>query len=57
MHTLDVQEGTVGECDDPLWHLEGLPEGVCPSVRPPFARRFLVTVIAMTTRFTAGNFG
>lgn len=27
MHTLDVQEGTVGECDDPLWHLEGLPEG------------------------------
>ncbi|MEU9159622.1 hypothetical protein AB0D29_04955 [Streptomyces sp. NPDC048424] len=56
VHTLE-QEGTnVGECDGPLWHLEDLPERYVLQYDTRFARRFLVTVIAMTTRFTNGSF-
>ncbi|MGW0392091.1 hypothetical protein ACWDYJ_14610 [Streptomyces sp. NPDC003042] len=55
VHTLE-QEGTnVGECDGPLWHLEDLPERYVLQYDTRFARRFLVTVIAMTTRFTNGS--
>ncbi len=57
VHTLEGEESTVGECDGPLWHLEDLPERYVLQYDTRFARRFLVTVIAMTTRFTAGNFG
>ncbi|MFI6421828.1 hypothetical protein ACIBG6_31005 [Streptomyces sp. NPDC050842] len=56
VHTLE-QEGTnVSECDGPLWHLEDLPERYVLQYDARFARRFLVTVIAMTTRFTNGSF-
>lgn len=57
VHTLEGEESTIGECDGSLWHLEDLPERYALQYDTRFARRFLVTVIAMTTRFTAGNFG
>ncbi|MEV7618305.1 hypothetical protein [Streptomyces sp. NPDC089799] len=56
VQTLEREETTVGEYDGPLWHLEDLPERYVLQYDTRFARRFLVTVIAMTTRFTAGNF-
>ncbi|MFI1253189.1 hypothetical protein ACH4U6_05175 [Streptomyces netropsis] len=56
VHTLDQEDTNVGECDGPLWHLEDLPERYVLQYDTRFARRFLVTVIAMTTRFTDGSF-
>ncbi|MGW9043449.1 hypothetical protein ACWGQL_12950 [Streptomyces lydicus] len=52
-----AEEGaTVAECKGHLWHLEDLPERYALQYDVLFARRFLVTVIAMTTRFTGGSF-
>ncbi|MFD5753326.1 hypothetical protein [Streptomyces sp. NPDC127033] len=52
-----TEEGTsAAECDGPLWHFEDLPERYALQYDAHFARRFLVTVIAMTTRFTDGSF-
>ncbi|MFD3530263.1 hypothetical protein [Streptomyces sp. NPDC058664] len=57
----DVQtladEGTsVAECDSELWHLDALPPRYALSYDERFARRLLVTAIALTTRFTDGSF-
>ncbi|MET9759559.1 hypothetical protein ABZ016_10935 [Streptomyces sp. NPDC006372] len=52
-----TEEGTsAAECNEPLWHFEDLPERYALQYDARFARRFLVTVIAMTTRFTNGSF-
>ncbi|MGK5548425.1 hypothetical protein ACSNOH_27400 [Streptomyces sp. URMC 127] len=56
VHTLEEEDSTVGECDGALWHLEDLPERYALQYGSRFARRFLATVIAMTTRFTNGSF-
>lgn len=56
VQVLTQEDATVAECDGPLWHLERLPDRYALQYDAPFARRFLVTVIAMTTRFTDGSF-
>lgn len=54
--TLTEEDATAAECDGPLWNFEDLPERYALQYDARFARRFLVTVIAMTTRFTDGSF-
>ncbi|MBZ6229923.1 hypothetical protein [Streptomyces olivaceus] len=56
VQTLTEEDTTAAECDSPLWHFEDLPERYALQYDARFARRFLVTVIAMTTRFTDGSF-
>ncbi|MFI1376946.1 hypothetical protein ACH4UY_33720 [Streptomyces longwoodensis] len=56
VQTLSEEDTTVAECDSPLWHLEALPARYALQYDSLFARRFLVTVIALTTRFTDGTF-
>jgi hypothetical protein len=46
----------VAECDQPLWLLDDLPPRYALQYDVRFARRFLVTAIALTTRFTEGSF-
>ncbi|MGX1543204.1 hypothetical protein [Streptomyces adustus] len=56
VQVLTQEDATVAECEGPLWHLERLPDRYALRYDAHFARRFLVTVIAMTTRFTDGSF-
>ncbi|WP_460068062.1 hypothetical protein [Streptomyces sp. YKOK-I1] len=56
VQVLTQEDATVAECEGPLWHLERLPDRYALQYDAPFARRFLVTVIALTTRFTDGSF-
>lgn len=56
VQVLTQEDATVAECEGPLWHLERLPDRYALQYDARFARRFLVTVIAMTTRFTDGGF-
>ncbi|MCX4763834.1 hypothetical protein OG562_23265 [Streptomyces sp. NBC_01275] len=56
MQVLTQEDSTVAECDGPLWHLERLPDRYALRYDARFARRFLVTTIALTTRFTDGSF-
>lgn len=56
MEVLAQEDTTVAECEGPLWHLERLPDRYALQYDAGFARRFLVTVIAMTTRFADGTF-
>ncbi|MFF5090716.1 hypothetical protein [Streptomyces niveus] len=56
VQTLTEEDATAAECDGTLWHFEDLPERYALQYDARFARRFLVTVIAMTTRFTDGSF-
>ncbi|MGW2820189.1 hypothetical protein ACWC24_04185 [Streptomyces sp. NPDC001443] len=56
LQVLTQEDATVAECEGPLWHLERLPDRYALRYDAHFARRFLVTVIAMTTRFTDGSF-
>ncbi|MCD7443589.1 hypothetical protein K4B79_35930 [Streptomyces lincolnensis] len=56
VQVLTQEDTNVAECEGPLWHLEHLPDRYALRYDAPFARRFLVTVIAMTTRFTDGSF-
>ncbi len=56
VRTLTDEETNVAECEGVLWHLEDLPRRYALCYDAQFARRFLVTVIAMTTRFTQGTF-
>ncbi|MCX4699089.1 hypothetical protein [Streptomyces sp. NBC_01373] len=56
VQVLTQEEATVAECEGPLWHLERLPDRYALQYDAHFARRFLVTVIALTTRFTDGSF-
>lgn len=55
-HALDREETNVAECDGPLWLLDELPPRYALRYDAQFARRFLVTAIAMTTRLTEGSF-
>ncbi|MEU2281381.1 hypothetical protein ABZ614_05300 [Streptomyces sp. NPDC013178] len=56
VQVLTQEDTNVAECEGPLWHLEHLPDRYALRYDARFARRFLVTVIAMTTRFTDGSF-
>jgi hypothetical protein len=56
VQVLAQEDATVAECEGPLWHLERLPDRYALQYDARFARRFLVTVIALTTRFTDGSF-
>ncbi|MFJ8535720.1 hypothetical protein [Streptomyces sp. NPDC093591] len=56
VHVLTQEDTNVAECEGPLWHLERLPDRYALRYDARFARRFLTTVIALTTRFTDGSF-
>lgn len=56
VQVLAQEDTTVAECEGPLWHLERLPDRYALQYDARFARRFLVAVIALTTRFTDGSF-
>ncbi|WP_340377290.1 hypothetical protein U5640_20900 [Streptomyces sp. SS7] len=56
VQVLTQEDATVAECEGPLWHLERLPDRYALQYDAPFARRFLVTAVALTTRFTDGSF-
>ncbi|MFH9727492.1 hypothetical protein ACH4M4_31665 [Streptomyces sp. NPDC017254] len=56
VRTLAEEESNVAECAGELWHLDRLPPRYALRYDEAFARRFLVTVIALTTRFTDGGF-
>lgn len=46
----------VEPCEEPLWLLEDLLPRYALKYDARFARRFLVTAVALTTRFTEGSF-
>jgi hypothetical protein len=56
LDVLTQEHAAVAECEGPLWHLEHLPDRYALQYDARFARRFLVTVIALTTRLTDGSF-
>ncbi|MFJ3582257.1 hypothetical protein ACIPPS_08470 [Streptomyces sp. NPDC090127] len=56
VRTLGHEQSNVAECEGDLWHLGDLPPRYAPRYDELFARRFLVTVVALTTRFTDGSF-
>ncbi|MFB7592934.1 hypothetical protein [Streptomyces sp. NPDC056169] len=56
VQALAEEDTTVAECQGHLWHLDQLPSRHAPQYNELFARRFLVTAIALTTRFTDGSF-
>ncbi|MFJ2938348.1 hypothetical protein ACIO8G_37065 [Streptomyces sp. NPDC087219] len=56
VQTLADEETNVAECRAELWHLAELPPRYGLAYDELFARRFLVTAIALTTRFTDGSF-
>ncbi|MFD4320856.1 hypothetical protein [Streptomyces sp. NPDC058548] len=56
VQTLADGETNVAECRAELWHLAELPPRYGLAYDELFARRFLVTAIALTTRFTDGSF-
>ncbi|MFF1694656.1 hypothetical protein ACFVXC_13650 [Streptomyces sp. NPDC058257] len=55
-HALDREGTNVAECDRPMWLLDELPPRYALQYDARFARRFLVTAIALTTRLTVGSF-
>ncbi|MET9675176.1 hypothetical protein ABZY68_19075 [Streptomyces sp. NPDC006482] len=56
IQALADEDTTVAECQGHLWHLDQLPPRHAAHYNELFARRFLVTAIALTTRFTDGSF-
>ncbi|MEU3744714.1 MULTISPECIES: hypothetical protein [Streptomyces] len=56
VQTLAEEDTTVAECQGHLWHFDQLPSRHALQYNELFARRFLVTAIALTTRFTDGSF-
>ncbi|MER5706866.1 hypothetical protein [Streptomyces sp. NPDC002122] len=56
VQALAEEDTTVAECQGHLWHLDQLPSRHAAQYNELFARRFLVTAIALTTRFTDGSF-
>ncbi|MFI8003716.1 hypothetical protein [Streptomyces sp. NPDC086010] len=56
LQTLTQHRTTVAESERPFWLLEGLPGRYALQYSASFARRFLVTAITLTTRFTHGSF-
>ncbi|UQT57974.1 hypothetical protein M4V62_24380 [Streptomyces durmitorensis] len=55
-YALDRDGTNVAECDRPMWLLDELPPRYALQYDARFARRFLVTAIALTTRLTEGSF-
>ncbi|MBM4794952.1 hypothetical protein HXP44_23505 [Streptomyces sioyaensis] len=55
-YALAEEETNVAECDRPMWLLDELPPRYALQYDARFARRFLVTAVALTTRFTEGSF-
>ncbi|MFI8519443.1 hypothetical protein ACIGEZ_16635 [Streptomyces sp. NPDC085481] len=53
---LAEEDSTVAGCEGQLWHLDQLPARYAATYDELFARRFLVTAVALTTRFTDGGF-
>ncbi|MET8330641.1 hypothetical protein [Streptomyces sp. NPDC005181] len=56
VQTLAEEKSNVADCGGPLWLLDDLPSRYALQYDELFARRFLVTAIALTTRFTDGSF-
>ncbi|MEU5218131.1 hypothetical protein AB0G79_18285 [Streptomyces sp. NPDC020807] len=56
VQALADEDATVAECRGHLWHLDQLPQRHASQYTELFARRFLVTAVALTTRFTDGSF-
>ncbi|MFK0288905.1 hypothetical protein ACIQU6_00260 [Streptomyces sp. NPDC090442] len=55
-YALAAEETNVAECDRPMWLLDELPPRYALQYDARFARHFLVTAVALTTRFTEGSF-
>ncbi|MER7521337.1 hypothetical protein [Streptomyces sp. NPDC126499] len=53
---LAEEDTHVAACEGHLWHLDRLPDRHADRYDELFARRFLVTAVALTTRFTDGSF-
>lgn len=56
VQALAEEDTNVAGCEGHLWHLDQLPERYAARYDELFARRFLVTAVALTTRFTDGGF-
>ncbi|MET8324762.1 hypothetical protein [Streptomyces sp. NPDC005181] len=56
VQSLTQYRTTVAESERPFWLLEELPNRYALQYDASFSRRFLVTAIALTTRFTNGSF-
>ncbi|MFF9199813.1 hypothetical protein ACF09L_31875 [Streptomyces sp. NPDC014779] len=56
VQALADEDTDVADCQGHLWHLDRLPARHAARYDEPFARRFLVTAVALTTRFTDGSF-
>ncbi|WP_370415574.1 hypothetical protein [Streptomyces fradiae] len=56
VQALADEDTDVAGCQGHLWHLDRLPARHAARYDEPFARRFLVTAVALTTRFTDGGF-
>lgn len=56
LHVLMREETNVAEAEHPVWLLDELPSRYALRYDAKSARRFLATVLAMTTRFTYGSF-
>ncbi|MFJ4851528.1 MULTISPECIES: hypothetical protein [unclassified Streptomyces] len=54
--TLSHENSNVAECEGMMWLLDELPGRYALQYNAQFTRRFLVTALAMTTRFTEGTF-
>ncbi|MEU8541311.1 hypothetical protein AB0C52_15200 [Streptomyces sp. NPDC048717] len=56
VQVLAEEDTDVASCEGHLWHLGRLPVRPGSRYDELFARRFLVTAVALTTRFTDGSF-
>ncbi|MFI8962445.1 hypothetical protein ACIGO8_10035 [Streptomyces sp. NPDC053493] len=56
VQALAEEDTDVAACQSHLWHLDRLPARHATRYDELFARRFLVTAVALTTRFTDGGF-
>ncbi|MEV7277175.1 hypothetical protein [Streptomyces sp. NPDC093111] len=56
VQALAEEDTNVADCEGHLWHLDQLPVRYAARYDELFARRFLVTAVALTTRFTDGGF-
>lgn len=56
VQALAEEDTNVADCEGHLWHLDQLPPRHAARYDELFARRFLVTAVALTTRFTDGGF-
>ncbi|TXS19603.1 hypothetical protein EAO71_33870 [Streptomyces sp. ms191] len=56
VQVLAEEDANAAACEGHLWHLGDLPPRYALQYDERFARRFLVTAVALTTRFTDGGF-